>query len=253
MKVAEVDTSGPNLSIFSAGKQSAGSHFYIVQFSGPVQEDWKQRITDYGAKFFGYLPEDAFIVKMDASTASVVSADHNVTWVGPYKPEFKRAPKKATLETTPAEALSPGEALPPAEALPPGGKKYTVKVFDGEDMAPVINSLKALGATVEVVADQRRLEREEAPRPDGRQHGRSGREYRAGGVGGGVYSPRLLNDVAVGIINVTPVRTESFPNGTGLTGTGQVVGIMDTGIDTGDTSAIPSRVCRYGLKRESKN
>jgi len=147
MKTAEVDTSGPNLSIFSAGQQSAGSHFYIVQFSGPVQEDWKQRITDYGAKLFGYLPEDAFIVKMDASTASVVSADHNVTWVGPYRPEFKRAPKKATLETTPAEALSP------AEALPPGGKKYTVKVFDGEDMAPIIKSLKALGATVEVVAD----------------------------------------------------------------------------------------------------
>ena len=66
MKTAEIDTSGPNLSIFSAGKPSPGSHFYIVQFSGPVQEDWKQRITDYGAKFFGYLPEDAFIVKMDA-------------------------------------------------------------------------------------------------------------------------------------------------------------------------------------------
>ena len=146
MKGKEIDTSGPNLSVFSAGQPSAGSHFYIVQFSGPVQEDWKQRITDYGAKLFGYLPEDAFIVKMDASTASVVSADHSVTWVGPYKPEFKLAPKKATLETTPVRPC-------PAEALPPGGKKYTVKVFDREDLSPVIDSLKALGATVEEVAD----------------------------------------------------------------------------------------------------
>ena len=97
LKTTEIDTSGPNLSIFSEGQPSPGGHFYIVQFSGPVQEDWKQRITDYGAKFFGYLPEDAFIVKMDASTASVVSADHDVTWVGPYRPEFKLAPEAGPL------------------------------------------------------------------------------------------------------------------------------------------------------------
>ena len=227
MKTAEVDTSGPNLSIFSAGKQSAGSHFYIVQFSGPVQEDWKQRITDYGAKFFGYLPEDAFIVKMDASTASVVSADHSVTWVGPYKPEFKLAPKKATLETTPAEALSP------AEALPPGGKKYTVKVFDGEDMAPVIDSLKAFGATVEVVADSDGLNGKKLRvQMDDSMAAQAANIEQVEWVEDFI-PPRLLNDVAVGIMNVTPLRTESFPAETGLTGTGQVVGIMDTGLDTG--------------------
>ena len=232
MKTAEVDTSGPNLSIFSAGKQSAGSHFYIVQFSGPVQEDWKRRITDYGAKFFGYLPEDAFIVKMDASTASVVSADHSVTWVGPYKPEFKLAPKKATLETTPAEAVSPGEALPP------GGKKYTVKVFDGEDMAPIIKSLKALGATVEVVADNDGLNGKKLRvQMDDSMAAQAANIEQVEWVEE-FFPKRLLNDVAVRIMNVTPVRTESFPNETGLTGTGQVVGIMDTGLDTGNTSNI---------------
>ena len=60
---------------------------------------------------------------------------------GPYRPEFKLAPKRATLETA------------PAEALPPGQKQYTVKVFDGEDLRPVIGNLEAQGATVKVAAD----------------------------------------------------------------------------------------------------
>ena len=75
LKTTEIDTSGPNLSIFSEGQPSPGGHFYIVQFSGPVQEDWKARISDMGVQFHGYLPEDGFIVKMDPATASEVSAD----------------------------------------------------------------------------------------------------------------------------------------------------------------------------------
>jgi hypothetical protein len=191
MKAAEIDTSGPNLSIFSA--PFPGDHFYIVQFSGPVQESWKNRISELGAKFHGYLPDDAFIVKMDASTAAQVSADPNVAWVGPYRPEFKLAPKRATLETA------------PAEALPPGGKEYTVKIFDGEDLRPVIDSLKAQGATVSVVSDHEGLNgkllrvqmddilAQEAAKMDEVEWME---EY---------IPPRPLNDVAGGIIlNGTP-------------------------------------------------
>jgi Subtilase family len=227
MKAAEIDTSGGNLSIFSEGKLSPGSHFYIVQFSGPVQESWKQRISDMGVKFFGYLPDDAFIVKMDASTASGVSADPAVTWVGPYRPEFRLAPRGHGLG-----------AVKEGAAPETGAKEYTVKVFDGEDMHPVIDRLDALGATVEVVADKDGLNgkllrarmddslAQEAAKMDEVEWVE---EFTA---------PRLLNDVATGIMDVSPVWTEPFPGLAGLTGTGQVVGIMDTGLDTGNVSAI---------------
>jgi hypothetical protein len=227
MKTAEIDTSVSNLSIFSAGKPSPGSHFYIVQLSGPVEESWKKRLGGMGVKFFGYIPEDAFIVKMDASTASQVSADPIVTWVGPYRPEFKIAPKGHGLGTAPGGA-APGT----------GEEQYTVKVFDGEDMRPVIESLEAQGATVQVVSDRDGLNGKllrvrmddslalEAAKMDEVEWVQ---EFTA---------PRLLNDVATGIMDVSPVWTEPLPGVTGLTGTGQVVGIMDTGLDTGNISTI---------------
>jgi hypothetical protein len=226
MKAEEIDTSGPNLSIFSAGQPSSGSHFYIVQFSGPVQESWKKKVSELGVKFHGYLPDDAFIVKMDASTAAQVSADPIVTWVGPYRPEFKSAPKLGTAK----------EGAAPVT----GGNEYNVKIFDGEDLRPVIDSLKAQGATVSVVSDHEGLNgkllrvqmddilAQEAAKIDDVEWME---EY---------IPPRPLNDVAAGIMDVSPVWTEPFPGLTGLTGTGQVVGIMDTGLDTGDNSTPTS-------------
>ncbi len=40
---------------------------YIVQFKGPVQEDWKEQLAGLGGKVLDYLPDYAFVVWMDGT------------------------------------------------------------------------------------------------------------------------------------------------------------------------------------------
>ncbi|MEZ5335432.1 MAG: hypothetical protein R2741_09435 [Methanolobus sp.] len=36
-------------------------NYYIVQFTGPVREIWKENITEAGASIYNYLPNNAFV------------------------------------------------------------------------------------------------------------------------------------------------------------------------------------------------
>ncbi len=52
------------------GPQAAGpadkSKHYIVQFEGPVQQEWKDQVTALGGKILSYIPDYAFVVKMES-------------------------------------------------------------------------------------------------------------------------------------------------------------------------------------------
>ena len=195
--------------------------FYILQFKGPVEESWKRDISALGVRFLGYIPDNAFIVKIPPSSFSDVQSDPNVKWLGEYLPD-DRIGKRIKA------------------AIPPPGqtrvKKFVVKVFDGEDMSPIINTIRSLGGEVEVVSDSDTL--------NGKTLNVTIDEAATINITSipSVESIEvqpvhvLHNDVAVqpGQMNVTPVWSLPVP----LTGNGQVVGIIDTGIDTGDTSAI---------------
>jgi hypothetical protein len=66
--------------------------YYLVQFSGPVLKEWKDAVTDSGGKFFDYIPDFAFIVKMDQRTKLLVQRMNSVRWVGIYHPGYRISP-----------------------------------------------------------------------------------------------------------------------------------------------------------------
>ena len=47
------------------GLSTSESGYYIVQFNGPVQEAWKEQVENAGGAIFDYVPDFAFIVRMD--------------------------------------------------------------------------------------------------------------------------------------------------------------------------------------------
>jgi hypothetical protein len=59
---------------------------YLVQFVGPVREDWKAAVVQLGARLYDSIPEHAMLARMDSATASQVEALNVVRWVGPYHP-----------------------------------------------------------------------------------------------------------------------------------------------------------------------
>src|SRR5262245_50233026 len=49
-----------------------GPGIYLMQFDGPVTEAWKAAAVRAGAKLYGYIPDNAFIARLDSSTLSQV-------------------------------------------------------------------------------------------------------------------------------------------------------------------------------------
>ncbi|KYK29055.1 MAG: hypothetical protein AYK23_01725 [Candidatus Proteinoplasmatales archaeon SG8-5] len=62
---------------------------YIVQFNGPVQQYWKAKVRQLGGTIGGYIPYNAFIVKMSAEAKAEVERLDFVQYVGIYQPAFK--------------------------------------------------------------------------------------------------------------------------------------------------------------------
>src|SRR5512134_289770 len=58
----------PAQSQFAQGSQK----YYIIQFAGPVQQEWKDAVAAEGAEILDYIPDFAFKVRMSPSIAQRV-------------------------------------------------------------------------------------------------------------------------------------------------------------------------------------
>jgi hypothetical protein len=63
--------------------------YYIVQFKGQIYEEYKTLIIDLGGEFFNYIPDNAFIVKMNLSTRDKIQKIDVINWIGIYQPAYK--------------------------------------------------------------------------------------------------------------------------------------------------------------------
>jgi len=215
LKAGYIDTSheAPDISmgLLSMGLSGGDQAYYIVQFRGPIKEEWKTKVKNLGGKFFEYLPNNAFIVKMNGDILDRVKGFQEVKWIGLYQPTFKVAPQlTATVQGV-------------ERSIP-----LTVQTFEGQEVDGLRNILQSLGG--EIVAS------------GGNRWGGTIRVNIPQSLVSQIISlpsvkwveeytpPKLLNDIAVtsGEMNVIDVW-----NTHGLTGTGQIVGIADSGLDVG--------------------
>ncbi len=63
--------------------------YYLVHLSFPIIQEWYDEMTALGAKFYRYIPHNAFVVSMSEQTEGQVEALPFVTWVGLYHPAYK--------------------------------------------------------------------------------------------------------------------------------------------------------------------
>ncbi len=65
---------------------------YLVQFNGPIKPQWKEQVRAAGGILYDYIPDYAFVARMDAKTAQQVAVLPAVRWVGPYLPTDRISP-----------------------------------------------------------------------------------------------------------------------------------------------------------------
>ncbi|UCF93797.1 MAG: S8 family serine peptidase [Desulfobacterales bacterium] len=209
-----------------------GPHHYLVQFIGPIKEEWLKAIKKAGGE--PRVPQEAFayIVRADAQDLARIAALPCVRWVGHLSHADRIAPAVLTPRGRPAEEVAP--RLPRTKLLP---GLYTVEFFDAKDLRAALPAVKKLGfqvlnkeapAALLVVKDpQGGAAAAKRLRDLSAIHGvRFIRER---------VVKRTSNDVAAQIMGT---RAALSPTDLNLSGAGEVIGICDTGIDTADLASI---------------
>ncbi len=192
--------------------------YYILQFKGNVLEEWKQAVKNTGALFFDYVPNNAFIVRMNSSVKSQVEAMDIVQWVGTYQPAYKISPvfSASSIAATTTTISDEDDDI----------SDIIIMLFDSKHNAQVTSEIEELGG--EIVDNGGEIMRVRI--------GTSKLSDIAAMTGVSwiekYVQPVIFNDVAADIINVSYVR-----NTHGLTGSGQIVAVADTGLDTGVNDA----------------
>lgn len=113
--------------LLAAEPTRAGHGYYLVQFVGPVKEEWRWSVEGLGAEVLAYVPHNAYLIRGSPSVMATVLALPKVQWTGEFHPAFKISPDLA-------------DASGPVEVK--------IVVHDGEPVGAVVASLNKLGLRV---------------------------------------------------------------------------------------------------------
>ncbi|MEE9507163.1 MAG: hypothetical protein V3V98_08485, partial [Thermoplasmata archaeon] len=114
-----------------------GDGYYIVQFSGPVTEEYKESLTLAGAEILNYVPSNAFLVRADPARRANLERVQAVQWTGIFQPAYKIVPE-LTFEAGIVEAqiitFNPDGVNAVLELLP---ERRVIYTYEGKDFGRV--------------------------------------------------------------------------------------------------------------------
>ncbi|MDG6244516.1 MAG: S8 family serine peptidase [Methanolobus sp.] len=191
--------------------------YYIVQFTGPVHNEWKQNVTSKGASIYNYVPNNAFVFRMSEDVKDQVQALGSVKWVGEYSPSYKYDPA----------LTDSGNIRISGSQTENTSRTYNVLLFSASYNEMVEHGIKAIGANV-LSGSGNILKIQSTPEKlhqiASMNEVRWIEEY---------SQISINNDIAADIISVSTVH-ETY----GLKGKNQIVAVCDSGLDTGNKSTI---------------
>jgi len=237
-----IDTSQPQASLegksvsrrsYKTAKPLApGKHHYLIQFVGPIKEEWLAGVKKAGGEPRTPYGDFNYVVRTDEKKLTQIAALPFVRWVG-HLPHKDRVDSSALLG---ASGKSAGAAaVLPRRRIMAGA--LTVEFFGSADLSAALPNVRKLGfKTLAKDPKAKVLVLETTAKPAGR---RKQIEALAAVHGVKFIRERTLrrtsNNVAVGIMGTS--MSVGNP-GLGLSGKGETVAICDTGLDTGDPKAI---------------
>ncbi len=190
---------------------------YVLQFADNIQDEWKQQLEEgFHLNFNKYIPNNAFLLKIKENDLDAIAAYEFVNQIVEYKAEYKLSPD-ITVTADP-ETLSSFNTA--SDSSPKN--KYRIIVADNSDLDNVKTQLEQAGIDVKAVASDMLL--------IGTDLNELNSIANLPEVEWIEPQPRytIQNDNASVIITADTVW-----NTYGLNGSGQIVAVADSGIDTG--------------------
>jgi MYXO-CTERM domain-containing protein len=109
----------------------------LVKFPGPITAEQERALRSAAARVYTYLPYYSYLVRMPPGVqGSAVLASAGAVWSGPYHPFYKISRSVAAIRAD--DALLP----------PPHGprKSVMIQVYPDADLEGVVQAIRALGA-----------------------------------------------------------------------------------------------------------
>jgi hypothetical protein len=80
--------SSPQIQQFETQTQE----YKLLQFHGATTQEQRQEVSERGVEFISYIPENAWLVKLNGDRNEVIS-EKKVRYLGPYRSEYKISPE----------------------------------------------------------------------------------------------------------------------------------------------------------------
>ena len=192
--------------------------YYIIQFDGPIRNSWKNRLKNRNIDVFDYIPDFAFIVRMNSNLEQSVRNDPHVRWLGIYQPSYKVSQRAL-------DKMYESNDAPESEQ---SFSILKVTVFPGEDLNRIKSEIAGLGGNItdEVTTKWKTSLKLNIPSES--------ISSLAEIIGFKWIEPvpewKLHNNISTDIMAVRTPRDIY-----GLYGEGQTVAVCDTGLDQGST------------------
>ncbi|HUM03734.1 MAG TPA: S8 family serine peptidase [Thermoanaerobaculia bacterium] len=216
-------TEAPDFAASGLREKPDAPDYGVVQFL-PGRLDEKERLENLGVRFFGYLPENAFQVRLTPRAETLLRESQAVRWTGTWNPGYKVSPR-----------LRPGS--------PQTSPGITVQLFPDASLDGVSRTILA---RVPGVTQTMAREDPVAPRLRYDVPASVARDFvrEVSAIPGVAWlepwePARLFNNGSLGPVQSN--QESSISGGActtctlfshGLTGTGQIVAVADSGCDT---------------------
>jgi serine protease AprX len=243
----EIDTTKPRITergltkphpAYSSAEEKGvgtGKHHFLIQFIGPIKKQWLNNVKKLGGELRAPYADFAYVVRATAKTITSIAELPFVQWTG-------HLPYEARIETM-LQAKTKGTAARDLKQLPRTRLLegvYTVEFFGKEDAAKAVSTIKKLGFRIVTNEAKSNLLIIDTKESSARQRNQIKDLSKVHGVR--KIRERAINrpsnDVAAGIMGTALSMKTSDAKSPGLSGEGEIIGICDTGIDTGDAKSI---------------
>jgi serine protease AprX len=204
-----------------------GPHHYIVQFIGPIKQQWLSKVRSTGAILREPRGNFAYVIRATQPMLPKIAAMRFVRWLGHLPFEDRISPE--------ALGKRSGPKLPRRRERP---GVYTVEIFAPEGAGPIASASRELG--FEVISKEPKARLLLVRSADGKdakasQIKKLSRVHGVKSIRQRVIK-RTSNSVATTIMGNNFVTRAA--NGLKLTGQGEIIAVCDTGLDTGDPASI---------------
>lgn len=209
---------------------------WIIQFKNHITENLKTQLSAKGIKINSYLPEDALIVQADYKVIEKIKSNSNIQAILPFQAEMKLSPTLGNLSSLTQETrqtflvslFNSAEGAAVQKKIKEISKDILVQRISGENIVLTASRryLKQMASLAGVENIQAFLQVE----PLHKSFDSSDISINEAGD---------YTDLT-GFETGTKVMGFETPWELGISGEGQVVGMADTGLDSGDTKAIHS-------------